>query len=104
MALVCPGDHTQRAQFSLDYKIVMDHGPDTEVLGRLASLDIANAAYLHVIVKYPLRNVQLRQGEQIIKRRDGERKGTAEGSQPEAVVCLSDWRQEDAAAWVLSRR
>jgi hypothetical protein len=59
---------------SLDYKIMMDDGPDTEVLGRLASLDIASAAYLQAIVKYPLRNVQLRQGEQIIKRHDGEPK------------------------------
>jgi hypothetical protein len=59
---------------SLDYKIVMDDGPDTEVLGRLASLDIADAAYLRAIVKYPLRNVQLRQGEQVIKRHDGEPK------------------------------
>jgi hypothetical protein len=59
---------------SLDYKIVMDDGPDTEVLGRLASLDIASAAYLQAIVKYSLRNVQLRQGEHIIKRHDGEPK------------------------------
>jgi hypothetical protein len=59
---------------SLDYKIVMDDGPDIEVLGRLANLDIASAAYLHAIVKYPLRNVQLRQGEHIIKRHDGEPK------------------------------
>jgi len=44
---------------SLDYKIVMDDGPDTEVLGRLAGLDIASAAYMQAIVKYPLRNVQL---------------------------------------------
>jgi hypothetical protein len=43
------------------------------VLGRLASLDIAGAAYLQVIVKYPLRNVQLRQGEHIIKRHDVSR-------------------------------
>jgi hypothetical protein len=46
---------------SLDYKIVMDDGPDTEVLGRLASLDIASAAYLQAVVRYPLRSVQLRQ-------------------------------------------
>jgi hypothetical protein len=59
---------------SLDYKIVMHDGPDIEVLGRLASLDIASAAYLHAVVKYPLRNVQLYEGEQIIKRRDGEPK------------------------------
>jgi hypothetical protein len=51
---------------SLDYAIVMDDGPDTEVLGRLASLDLADAAYLRAVVKYPLRNVRLCQGEQII--------------------------------------
>jgi hypothetical protein len=33
----------------LDYKIVMDDGPDTEVLGRLGCLDIATAAYLQAI-------------------------------------------------------
>jgi hypothetical protein len=54
--------------------IVMDVGRDTEVLGRLASLDIAIAAYLHVTVKYPLRNVRLCQGEQIIKLHGGEPK------------------------------
>jgi hypothetical protein len=59
---------------SLDYEIVMDDGPNTEVLGRLASLDIASAAYLQATVKYPLRNVQLRQGAHIIKRHDGEPK------------------------------
>jgi hypothetical protein len=59
---------------SLDYKIVMDAGPDTEVLGRLASLDIASAAYLHAVVKYPPRNVRLYDGEHIIKRHDGEPK------------------------------
>jgi hypothetical protein len=52
----------------------MDAGPDTEVLGRLASLDIVDAAYLRAVVKYPLRNVRLCQGEQIIKRHDGEPK------------------------------
>ena len=59
---------------SLEYKIVMDDGPDTEVLGRLASLDIASAADMETIVKYPLRNVQLRHGARVIKRHDGEPK------------------------------
>jgi hypothetical protein len=31
---------------SLEYKIVMDEAPDSEVLGRLAILDIAGAAYI----------------------------------------------------------
>jgi hypothetical protein len=39
-----------------------------------ASLDIASAVYLQAIVKYPLRNVRLHQGEHIIKRHDGEPK------------------------------
>jgi hypothetical protein len=56
------------------YKIVMDDSPDTEVLGRLASLDFASAAYRQAIVEYPLRNVRLCQGEQIINRHDGEPK------------------------------
>jgi hypothetical protein len=56
----------------LEYKIVMDDGPDAEVLGRLAHLELASAAYMAAIVKYPLRNIQLRQGAQIIKRHDGE--------------------------------
>ena len=58
----------------LAYKIVMDDGPDTEVLGRLASLDIASAAYLEASAKYPLRNVQLRHGARVVKRHDGEPK------------------------------
>jgi hypothetical protein len=55
---------------NLQYKIVMN--PDAEVLGRLAHLELANAVYQAALVKYPLRNVQLRQGAQIIKRHDGE--------------------------------
>jgi hypothetical protein len=57
---------------SLEFKIVMDDGKDVEVLARVASLDITSAAYLQAIVKYPLRNIQLRQGARIIKRHDGE--------------------------------
>jgi hypothetical protein len=58
----------------LDYKIVMDDGADTEVLGRLADPEIADAAYRQAVVKYPLRTVRLCQGEQVIKRHDGETK------------------------------
>jgi hypothetical protein len=56
----------------LQYKIVMDDGPDAEVLARLAHLKLASAAYLAALVKYPLRNIQLRQGARIINRHDGE--------------------------------
>jgi hypothetical protein len=57
---------------SLEYKIVMDDGPDTKVLARLANLDLAGPAYMAAVVKYPNRNVALRQGGRIIKRHDGE--------------------------------
>jgi hypothetical protein len=46
---------------SVESKIVMDGGADTEVLARVASLDIASAAYMAAIAKYPHRNVYLRQ-------------------------------------------
>lgn len=57
---------------NLQYKIIMDDGLDTEVLGRLADLELAGAAYHAAIVKYPLRNIRLIEGAQIIKRHDGE--------------------------------
>jgi len=41
---------------SLEFKVVMDDGPDTEVLARAASLDIASAAYLAAVLKHPKRN------------------------------------------------
>ena len=57
---------------SLEFKVVMDDGPDTEVLVRAASLDIASAAYMAAIARYRLRNVQLRHGARIIRSHDGE--------------------------------
>jgi hypothetical protein len=51
---------------SLEYKIVMDEGTGSEVLARLAHLDIAGP-----VLKYPQRNVQLRHGARIIERHDG---------------------------------
>jgi hypothetical protein len=56
----------------LEYKIVMEDGRDTEVLGRLANLHMATAAYMAAIARYPKRNITLRQGTRIIKRNDGE--------------------------------
>jgi hypothetical protein len=58
----------------LEYKVVMDDGPDIEVLGRVRDLDFAAAVYMAAVAKYPNRNIQLRQGERIIKRHDGEPK------------------------------
>jgi hypothetical protein len=57
---------------SLEFKIVMDDGPDTEVLARLAHLDLAGPAFMAAVFKYPKRNIALRQGARIIKRHDGE--------------------------------
>jgi hypothetical protein len=53
----------------LEFKVVADDSdsPDTEVLARAGSLDIASAAYLAAVVKYPKRNIGLRRGAQIIK-------------------------------------
>jgi hypothetical protein len=56
----------------LEYKIVMEQGRDTEVLGRLANLHMATAAYMAAIARYPKRNIALRRGAHIIKRYDGE--------------------------------
>jgi hypothetical protein len=44
------------------------------VLARVAHLDIASAAYMATVAKFPSRNVQLRHGARIIKRHDGEPK------------------------------
>jgi hypothetical protein len=57
---------------SLEYKIVMEDGRDTEVLGRLTNLHMATAAYMAAIARHPKRNITLRQGTRIIKRNDGE--------------------------------
>jgi len=59
---------------ALEFKIVMDDGPDTEVLARAASLDIASAAYMAAVLKHPKRSLALRHGARIIKRHDGEPK------------------------------
>jgi hypothetical protein len=40
---------------SLEYKIVMEQGRDTEVLGRLANLYMATAAYMAAIARCPKR-------------------------------------------------
>jgi len=57
---------------SLEFKVVMDDGPDTEVLARVATLEIASAAYMAAVAKYSLRNVKLCHGIRIVKRHDGE--------------------------------
>jgi len=41
------------------------------VLARAASLDVASAAYMAAVLKYPKRNLALRHGARIVKRHDG---------------------------------
>jgi hypothetical protein len=53
---------------SLEFKIIMDDGPDTEVLARLAHLDLAGPAYRAAVLKHPKRNIALRHGARIIER------------------------------------
>jgi hypothetical protein len=57
---------------SLEYRIVMEDGRNTEVLGRLAHLGMATAAYMAAIARHPKRNIALRHGARIIKRYGGE--------------------------------
>ena len=45
---------------SLEYKIFMDDDSDTEVVGRLAQLDLASAAYM-AVGRYPADNIMLRE-------------------------------------------
>jgi hypothetical protein len=42
----------------LEYKIVMDDGPNSEVLGRVRDLDFGVAVYMAALTKYPNRNIQ----------------------------------------------
>jgi hypothetical protein len=56
----------------LDYTIVMENGPHTEVLGRVRDLDFGAAVYTAAVTRFPKRNIQLCLGERVIKRHDGE--------------------------------
>jgi hypothetical protein len=56
----------------LDYAIVMENGPHSEVLGRVRDLDFGAAVFTAAVAKFPKRNIQLELGERIIKRHEGE--------------------------------
>lgn len=56
----------------LEYQVVLEASPDTEILARTAHLDMATAAYLAALTRYSKRNVQLRHGSRIVRRHDGE--------------------------------
>ena len=59
---------------SLEFKIVMEDGPDTEVLARVRDFDLAFSFFTVSIAKYPGRNIDLRQGARVIRRHEGESK------------------------------
>ncbi len=44
------------------------------MLGRLTHIELADAAFVAAVSKYPNRNIALRQGARIIKRHGGEPK------------------------------
>jgi hypothetical protein len=56
----------------LEFKVVMDDGLNTEVLARVAHLDLAGPAYRAAVLKYPNRNIALRHGARIIEQHLGE--------------------------------
>jgi hypothetical protein len=60
----------------LEFKVVVDDtgSPDTEILARAASLDIASATYMAAVARYPNRNIALRRGAHILKQNLGEPK------------------------------
>ena len=58
----------------LEYKVVMNDGPDTELLGRVRDLEFGAALFVAAVTKYPNRNVYLRHGERVIKQSLGEPK------------------------------
>ncbi len=62
----------------LEYDVVMDAGPDIEVLDRVREFDFGAAVYMAAVAKYPNRNIQLRHGEEIIRRHDGAPKPASE--------------------------
>ena len=58
----------------MEHEIVMADGKDTEVLARLARLDLARPAYTAAVLKYPKRNIALRHGARIVEWHEGEPK------------------------------
>jgi hypothetical protein len=46
----------------------MDDAPGIKMLGRVRDLDFGAAVYMAAVAKYLNRNIQLRQGERIIKK------------------------------------
>jgi hypothetical protein len=56
----------------LEYKLLIDDGPDTEVLGRVAHLELGAAAFMAAVAKFPNRNIYLQRGARVIKKHEGE--------------------------------
>jgi hypothetical protein len=72
----------------LDFEIIMEGNPDSEVLGRLADLELGAAAFMAAVAKYSDRNIRLLQGERIIRRHDGDPAPTPE---PPTDPNLKSW-------------
>jgi hypothetical protein len=66
----CDNSRMEREQ--LDYTIVMENGPHSEMLGRVRDLDFGAAVFTAAVAKFTKRNIQLELGERIIKRHEGE--------------------------------
>jgi hypothetical protein len=56
---------------SLEFKIVMDDGPHSEVLGCVRELEFGFAVFTAAVAKYPKRNIHLRKGVRIINQHIG---------------------------------
>lgn len=52
----------------LEFKVVMDDPPDTEVLARVSHLEFGFAVFTAAIAKHPNRNIDLRHGARVIRR------------------------------------
>jgi hypothetical protein len=66
----------------LEFKIVMDDGPDNKVLARLAHLDLSVAAFMAAVTRFPNRNIDLLDGASVIKRHEGAPKPEPPPSNP----------------------
>ncbi len=58
----------------LEYDVVINAGPDTEVRSRVRDFDFGAAVYMAAVAKFPNRNIYLRRGAQVIKKPEGEPK------------------------------
>lgn len=69
-----------------EYVVVLEEGADLRVLACAEHLDVAAAAYMAALSRYPKENVDLRYRTRVVKRHEGAPK-------PESVIdpALPDW-------------